>query len=56
MSQMASEALREEIEFLGPVRLREVEEAQVEIVEQVREMENRGEIVLARAQQDEFVE
>ncbi len=56
MSQMASEALKEEIEFLGPVRLREVEEAQVEIVEQVREMENRGEIVLTRAQQDEFVE
>lgn len=56
MSQMATEALREEIEFLGPVRLREVEEAQVEIVEQVREMENRGEIILTRSQQEEFVE
>jgi len=56
MSQMASEALTEEIEFLGPVRLREVEEAQVVVVEQVREMETKGEIVLARAQQDEFVE
>ncbi|MFQ5649092.1 MAG: flagellar motor switch protein FliG [bacterium] len=56
MSQQASEALKEEIEFLGPVRLREVEEAQVSIVEQVREMENRGEIVLTRSQQEEFVE
>ncbi len=56
MSQQAVEALKEEIEFLGPVRLREVEEAQVSIVEQVREMENRGEIVLTRSQQEEFVE
>jgi flagellar motor switch protein FliG len=56
MSQQASEALKEEIEFLGPVRLREVEEAQVSIVEQVREMENRGDIILTRSQQEEFVE
>jgi flagellar motor switch protein FliG len=56
MSSQAGEALSEEIEFLGPVRLREVEEAQVGIVETVREMENRGDIVLARSQQEEFVE
>lgn len=56
MSQQAAEALQEEIEFLGPVRLREVEEAQVAIVEQVREMENRGDIILTRSQQEEFVE
>ena len=56
MSQQATESLSEEIEYLGPVRLREVEEAQVGIVEQVREMENRGEITLAREQQEEFVE
>jgi len=56
MSTQASEALKEEIEFLGPVRLREVEEAQLSIVEQVREMENRGDIVLTRSAQEEFVE
>lgn len=56
MSQQASEALKEEIEFLGPVRLREVEEAQLNIVEQVREMENRGDIVLTRSAQEEYVE
>jgi flagellar motor switch protein FliG len=56
MSQQASEALKEEIEFLGPVRLREVEEAQVNVVEQVREMENRGDIVLTRSTEEEFVE
>jgi flagellar motor switch protein FliG len=56
MSQQASEALKEEIEFLGPVRIREVEEAQVNVVEQVREMENRGDITLTRSQEEEFVE
>lgn len=56
MSTQASEALREEIEYLGAVRLREVEEAQLAIVEQVREMENRGEIVLNRSQEEEYVE
>ncbi|MFQ5674771.1 MAG: flagellar motor switch protein FliG, partial [bacterium] len=56
MSQQAAEALAEEIEYLGPVRLREVEEAQMNIVEHVREMENRGEIVLSRSDQDEYVE
>jgi len=56
MSQQAAESLNEEIEFLGPVRLREVEEAQVSIVEQIRELENRGEIVLTRSQEEEFVE
>jgi len=56
MSQQAAESLNEEIEFLGPVRLREVEEAQMSIVEQIRELENRGEIVLTRSQEEEFVE
>ena len=56
MSQQAAESLAEEIEYLGPVRLREVEEAQVNIVENVREMENRGEIVLNQTDQDEYVE
>ena len=55
MSQQAAESLAEEIEYLGPVRLREVEEAQVNIVENVREMENRGEIVLNQSDQDEYV-
>ena len=56
MSHQAAEALQEELGFLGAVRLREVEEAQLIVVEQVRELENRGEIVLSRSQQEEFVE
>ena len=56
MSQQASEALEEEIEYLGPVLLREVEEAQVNIVENIREMENRGEITLSQTDGDEYVD
>lgn len=56
MSKQAAESLGEELEYLGAVRLREVEEAQLVIVEQVRELENRGEIVLSRSKQEEFVE
>lgn len=56
MSKQAAESLQEELEYLGAVRLREVEEAQLVIVEQVRELENRGEIVLSRSKQEEFVE
>lgn len=57
LSKQASEALQEEIEFLGPVRRREVEASQLDIVALVRQMEFRGEIVLARSQQqEEYVE
>jgi flagellar motor switch protein FliG len=55
MSQQAVESLKEEIEYLGAVRLREVEEAQFELVEQVRELETRGEIVLNRSAEEAFV-
>ena len=56
LSRGAVEALKEEMEYLGAVRLREVEEAQVGIVEHIRDLENRGEVVLSRSQEEEFVE
>jgi flagellar motor switch protein FliG len=46
MSQRAVAALQEEIDFLGPVRLRDVEAAQASIVAQVRALEEAGEIVI----------
>ncbi len=46
MSQRAVEALKEEMEFMGPVRLRDVEAAQAGIVSQVRKLEDAGEIVI----------
>lgn len=46
MSQRAGAALKQEMEFLGPARLRDVEEAQRKIVAEVRRLEEAGEIVL----------
>lgn len=46
MSQRAVSALRQEMEFLGPARLRDVEEAQRKIVAEVRRLEEAGEIAI----------
>lgn len=46
MSQRAVAALKEEMEMLGPVRMRDVETAQSQIVTQVRALEEAGEIVI----------
>ncbi len=48
MSERAASMLREDMEFMGPVRLRQVEEAQQRIVSIVRRLEEAGEIVVAR--------
>lgn len=45
LSTRAADALKEEIEFLGPVRLRDVEAAQGNVVKVVRMLEEAGEIV-----------
>ncbi|HEX3011049.1 MAG TPA: flagellar motor switch protein FliG [Syntrophomonadaceae bacterium] len=55
MSQRASDMLREDIEFMGPVRLRDVEEAQQRIVNIIRKLEDTGEIVVARGGGDEII-
>jgi flagellar motor switch protein FliG len=47
MSERAQELLKEEIQYMGPVRLREVEAAQTRIVEVVKQLEEQGEIVVA---------
>jgi flagellar motor switch protein FliG len=47
LSERAQGMLRQEIEYLGPVRLRDVEEAQAGIVRAVRALEESGELVLA---------
>ncbi len=46
MSQRASLALAEEMEMLGPMRMRDVEAAQAGVVAQVRALEESGEIVI----------
>jgi len=52
MSQRAVAALQEEMEFLGPVRMRDVEAAQANVVTQVRKLEEAGEIVITAAADD----
>jgi flagellar motor switch protein FliG len=47
MSERARDLIREEMEFMGPVRLRNVEEAQQKIVSAIRRLEEAGEIVIA---------
>ncbi len=55
MSSRASDMLKEDIEFMGPVRLRDVEEAQQRIVNIIRRLEETGEIVVARGGGDEVI-
>ena len=49
MSERASLMVVEEMEYMGPVRLREVEEAQHRIVEVIRQLEEEGEIVVLKS-------
>ncbi|MGM0411010.1 MAG: flagellar motor switch protein FliG [Bacillota bacterium] len=55
MSNRAREMLEEDMEYMGPVRVREVEEAQQDIVNVIRELEDSGEIVIARGEESEVV-
>ena len=54
MSERAAENLVEEIEMLGAVRLKTVEEAQGAIVRVIRALEESGEVAVSRGN-DEFV-
>lgn len=55
MSKRAAEMLREEIEYMGPVRIRDVEEAQQKIVNVIRRLEESGEIIVSRGKGDEII-
>ena len=55
MSKRASEMLREEIEYMGPARIRDVEEAQQKIVNVIRRLEDSGEIIVSRGKGDEVI-
>jgi len=52
MSQRAVQALTDEMEMMGPVRMRDVEGAQTNIVAMVRKLEEAGEIVLTGSEDD----
>jgi len=53
MSKRASEMLLEEMEYLGPVRLSNVEQVQQQIVDIIRRLEDAGEITIHAEEEDE---
>ncbi|MDR0290213.1 MAG: flagellar motor switch protein FliG [Treponema sp.] len=55
MSKRAATMLKEDMEYMGPVRLKDVEEAQQKIVSIIRHLEDTGEIVVARSGEDEMI-
>jgi len=55
MSQRMAETFKEEMEYMGPVRLRDVEEAQMRIVATIRRLEEIGEIIIARGGSDDII-
>mgnify|MGYP001551177150 FL=1 len=55
MSKRAASLLREDMDFMGPIRLRDVEESQQKIVNIIRKLEEAGDIIVARAGEEELV-
>ena len=55
LSKRLAAMIKEDMDFMGPVRLKDVEEAQQKIVNNIRKLEDAGEIVFARGGGDEIV-
>lgn len=56
MSERAAAVVKEELEFMGPVKLKEVEQAQMRIVDIIKQLESDGEISIGgRGKEDIFV-
>ena len=56
MSERAASMVKEEMEFMGPLRVKDVDEAQRQIVEIIRTLEEEGEIVIMTGEgSDEFI-
>lgn len=54
-SKRAAASLKEDIEYLGPVRLTDVEKAQQQIVAVIRRLEDAQEIIISRGGEDAFI-
>ena len=54
-SKRLSTMIKEDMEFMGPVRMKDVEEAQQKIVNIIRKLEDSGEIVISRGGGDEII-
>ncbi|MGF7057171.1 flagellar motor switch protein FliG [Brassicibacter mesophilus] len=55
MSKRLVEMIKEDMEFMGPVRLKDIEEAQQAIVNVIRKLEEQGEIITPRGGDDLIV-
>ncbi len=55
MSKRMAEMLKEDMQFMGPIRLKDVEEAQQKIVAVIRRLQDAGEIVISRGGDDEII-
>ena len=55
MSKRLATMIQEDMEFMGPVRLKDVEEAQQKIVNIIRKLEDSAEIVISRGGGDEII-
>ncbi|MGL4336756.1 MAG: flagellar motor switch protein FliG, partial [Turicibacter sp.] len=55
ISTRAAERLKEDIDYLGPVRLADVEKAQHEVVSIIRRLEDAGEIIISRGEENDVV-
>lgn len=55
ISKRLQDMIREDIEYMGPVRVRDVEEAQQKIVNVIRKLDDAGEIIISRNKEDEMI-
>ena len=55
LSQRAAELLKEEMEYLGPVKVSEVESIQQQIVDIVRKLEDSGEIEISAGEVEQYI-
>ncbi|MBV8399026.1 MAG: flagellar motor switch protein FliG, partial [Acetobacteraceae bacterium] len=55
MTERAAKMLKDEIDLLGPVKLRDVDEAQAAIVQQAKELAAQGQIDIAESKDEELV-
>lgn len=55
LSKRAAEMLKEDMEYMGPVRIKDVQDSQQKVVNVIRKLEESGEIVIARGSEDEMI-
>jgi flagellar motor switch protein FliG len=55
MSERAGKILKDDMEAMGPVRLKDVDNAQTKLVQLAKELSDKGEILLAGGKDDELV-